>query len=315
MRYVIIDYMHLVHRCLNNTPLSTNIILNGLPTTVDTTIPNYTIKNIVRYSGKGAYFTAVCLEGGNNFRKDYFRGLDKQGMTAKEYKGTRSGFSTVVSDGVNLAINCLLQGQTSCYRAVGYEADDMIASLVAKIKTVDTKTPIDIITNDSDMLPLVDEQVSVYKRGSRQYAEPGCPEYRLYYQVTPRSFESFLQTTSEYGKFYLPYNSILLYKLIRGDNSDNVPTAVSGYGAVKMSKLVHQMEADGVDFPSVFRYNVNFDEVIQPVLANYFTQDQIDKMKFIYKGINLRVIDVDPMRQLSIGHLQRALLPLSINIT
>ena len=41
-----------------------------------------------------------------------------------------------------------------------YEADDLIGALVRRLKVSEPNTPIDVICNDSDLLPLVDEQVS-----------------------------------------------------------------------------------------------------------------------------------------------------------
>ena len=125
--------------------------------------------------------------------------------------------------------------------------------MVQRIKEEDTKTPIDIITNDSDLLPLVDEQVSVYIRGTRQFSEEGCPEHRLYFQVTPRTWDEYLSYASAYRGFKIPYNSMLLFKLIRGDKSDNIPVGVEGYGGVKFAKLVEEME-DAVFF-KIFQRN------------------------------------------------------------
>lgn len=312
MRYVIIDYMHLAHRSKYAQPLSAKVNVNGMPTEIDTTIPNYTIKNIVRYSDLGANKVAVCFEGGETYRKAYFGGGSDKG---DGYKGGRVGQNTDFYAGCDLTLRVLLAGGVSCYRKAGFEADDLVASLVASIKLTDTKTPIDVVTNDADLLPLVDEQVSVYKRASLEYYEQGCPRLAKYYQVTPRSYSAFLETTSDFKGFYMPYNTMLLNKMLRGDPSDNIQASVKGYGKVKFSALVQQMEADGVDFGQVFRYENDFDTVIAPILLNYFSEDDVMKMKFIFNGIRLQVnTDLTPMQILNVGKLQSAVLPLRINL-
>ena len=314
MRYVIIDYMHLAHRCYNTQPLSALVKddATGQLVNVDTTIPNYTIKNIFNYGGRGEYYTAVCLEGGNNQRKAYFS--DGASIDGSGYKGNRGGYRTPFYDGVNLTVSILVNGRVSCYRQEGFEADDMVYSLVKRIKEVDSRTPIDVITNDADLLPLVDNQVSVYMRGNREYAAPGCPTRRLYYQVTPENWEEYLSYTSAYRDFYIPYNSMLLFKMIRGDKSDNIAPAVKGYGGKKYSELMTRMVADGVDFPNVFRYGVDFDTVMAPILLNYFTQEEVARMRYIYTGINLKAIGVVAPKQVDIGLLQAALIKYKIHI-
>lgn len=308
-RYVLIDYMHLAHRCFSAEPLSTTVKIDGDMRVVDTTIPNYTIKNIFRYSGQGRFYTGVFFEGGSSERKKYFAESSEEG-----YKGNREKRRGSFYKGADLSMQLLYNGKVSIYRYTGLEADDCIYSVVKKIQAVDKVTPIDIITNDSDLLPLVDDQVSVFMRGTRQYAEDGAPERRLYYQVTPNSWQDFVEYASAYKGFYIPYNSMLLFKLIRGDKSDNVPPAIRGYGRKKFTALMLRMEDDGVDFQNTFRYGVDFDEVIAPVLSNYFKPDEIERMKFIYNGIGLKYVNLVVPKQIELGTLQAALIPLKINL-
>jgi 5'-3' exonuclease len=338
-RYVLIDYMHLAHRCIQAEPLSTTVNIGGELRVVDTTIPNYTIKNVYSYGGKGRHYTGVFFEGGASERKKYFArqmGAIGADIGKEGYKGTRDNNKGSFYEGIGLTINLLHNGQVSLYRMGGCEADDLIASVVKKIKSIDKITPIDLITNDSDMLPLVDDQVSVYMRGNRQWAAEGCPEHRLYYQVTPESWTEYLSYTSAYRDYHIPYNSMLLFKMIRGDKADNVAGACYGYGGKKYSSLMYQMEEDGVDFPSIFRYGVDFDEVMRPVLEQYFTtammaknkdgvmvpvldeagvpMSTVDYMKYIYLGISPQYQNMEVPKQIEPGYLQSALNPVKINI-
>lgn len=312
-RYVLIDYMHLAYKCMVAEPLSATVNIGGEPRVVDTTIPNYTIKNVFNYGGRGSFHTGVFFEGGNSKRKAYFA-QQTAGQDGSSYKGGRKRQRGSFYEGCNLALNLMHNGKVSLYRMEGQEADDLIVSLVQKIKSVDPITPIDIITGDSDLLPLVDEQVSVYMRSTRQHAEPGCPERRLYYQVTPDTWYDYLSYSSAYRKFHIPYNSMLLFKLIRGDKSDEIPASTKGYGGVKYSNLMEEMVEDEVDFPNIFRYGVDFDEVMRPVLEDYFDEATVEHMKFVYTGINPEYVNLDIPKQIEPGYLQAALNPVQINI-
>lgn len=316
MRYVLIDFMHLVHKCIAMPPLSATVKIGDEVRVVDTIIPTHTIKSIYNYGGRGQFYVGVCLEGGASERKAYFeKGFDGQGLSKSDgYKGNRQKKNNSMYQGADLAVNLMNQGKVSLYRQQGFEADDLIASLVQIIKSVDKTTPIDVITNDSDLLPLVDDQVSVYMRSTLEYTEEGCPSRRLYYQVTPNTWNDYLQHTSAHKDFYIPYNSMLLFKMIRGDKSDNVPATLKGYGGVKYSNLMYEMEEDGVDFPNIFRYGVDFDEVMRPVLTQYFDEHHVDHMKYIYEGIRPRYSNLAIPKQIELGLLQAALTPLKINL-
>ena len=62
-RIVLVDYMHLAHRCSQAQPLSTSLMIDGELKTIDTTIPNYTIKNVFQYSNKGRFHIGVFVFG------------------------------------------------------------------------------------------------------------------------------------------------------------------------------------------------------------------------------------------------------------
>ena len=78
------------------------------------------------------------------------------------------------------------------------------------------------------------------------------------------------------------------------------------------------MEEDGVDFPNIFRYGNDFDEVMKPVLSKYFNEEEVDKMKFIYEGIGLRKLPEGQRlalpKQIDKGYLQQSLDFVKINL-
>lgn len=292
MRYVLIDYMHLVHKySVVTAPMSYTLPINGVVKTINTTIPACTIKHIVRCGGYGEYKVGVCLDGGSNYRKQYFsncRKLNDDREAPIEYKGTRKKLYGELREGANLTVSCLVDGGVACYRHSDFEADDFIYTIINKLKRDGVTDPIDVVTNDRDMLPLVDNQVSVYINSKRQFAEIGSPVITGYYQVTPRSMAMYCQYASAYKDYKLPYNSILLFKMIKGDTSDNVPIAVKGYGGKKFTALIDQMISDGVQFENVFRYGKNFKEEIAPILTRYFDETSVARIEEVYGGLNLR---------------------------
>ena len=75
-RVLIIDISHLFYKYAYGgaSRLSSTIMVDGIPTVVDTTLPAYTIKQIHRWSKGGYYPTAICFDslGSNRSRKAYF---------------------------------------------------------------------------------------------------------------------------------------------------------------------------------------------------------------------------------------------------
>ena len=71
----------------------------------------------------------------------------------------------------------------------------------------------------------------------------------------------------------------------------------------------------GVDFPNVFRYGNDFDTTMRPILEEWFTEEEVERTKFIYNGICLRKVNIAAKpKQIEPGYLQQALTPLKINI-
>ena len=125
-------------------------------------------------------------------------------------------------------------------------------------------------------------------------------------------------SSSAFKGYYIPYNSLLLFKMLRGDTSDNISAVivknkagkVLKFGKKTYSELVEKMEADGVDFANTFRYvaitadnrsdeeyraevGAYFDKTIKPVLAGYFEEEAIQGMRYNYIGMNLRAVSAD----------------------
>lgn len=263
-RIVIVDFNHMAHTLWNSqfaggfSP-SVQVVENGEVIQKNTAIQNGAIKNIHRWSNGGSFPTAVCFDRPVPARKAYFQASfeDMKVGTAGEYKGGREKMPPDMYEGIQDCERILRASGVSCFSEQGYEADDLIFACVKYAKQAYPGYPIDVITNDADLLPLVDDVVSVFLRSKRgTYAIEKSLEKAHYIQVTPNNFQETVEALSDYKGFIMPYNSLLLHKLLRGDKSDNYKRKDISrlFSPTKWNPLIEQMLADGVDFSSMFRY-------------------------------------------------------------
>ncbi|PHE64309.1 potassium transporter TrkH [Bacillus toyonensis] len=230
-RVLIIDYNHLAWRYAFSKAqgLSVTRFINGISTIIDTTIPAYTIKQIVRWSNFGVNPTIVCMDAPITSRKEYFNRLiaEEKEVVPSEYKGDRRPPKADFIQGIEIAGTLMSQGGIYVYKQENYEADDLVFACVQKAKKDYPYLPIDVITGDADLIPLADEQVSVYMKSKvHTWSDEFSPKIKGYVQYTPESYQEFAQGLSKYssGKTQLqvPYNSLLLAKILRGDSSDGL---------------------------------------------------------------------------------------------
>ena len=119
-------------------------------------------------------------------------------------------------------INQLLNNSNiNLLKKEGYEADDIIATVVDNIKDKDIS--IYIVTGDKDIMQLVNDKVFVYNPGNR-FSGP-----ILYDQE------------KVYDKWSVHPDKICDLLSIMGDNSDNIP-GVKGVGPKTASKLVNDFD-------------------------------------------------------------------------
>ena len=290
-RVVIVDISHLAFKYAfgGASSLSTTVkMLDGTLQLVDTTLPTYLIKQVHRWADFGYNPTVVCFDakGGNQSRKAYFQkysGVSSEPVV--EYKGTRDSMDNKFYDGLNMSLRLMLAGGVRCLKADGYEADDLIKAAVDRAKLDYPQLPIDVITGDADLLPLVDEQVSVFLSSKKTtWAESKDIEKRGYVQVTPANYQSYIESLSSYKNLYMPYNTVLLAKLLRGDKSDGIP-AFPKFTPTMYRNLVHTLENNRVDLGSTFRYG-NIDGIVE-ALEPHLTPEQLAHVKYIYGGINI----------------------------
>lgn len=326
-RCLIIDVSHLFFKFAYGgaSGLSATINVNGVPKRVDTTLPAYTIKQIHRWSNYGVNPTVVCFDGAgcSRSRKAYFAKSNgiREGAEPIGYKGARESQDSRFYEGVNITMNLLMQGGVTCLKADGYEADDLIKAAIDKCKEQYPDLPIDVITGDADLVPLVDDQVSVFLSSRKMtWAETKDLEKRGYVQLTPDNYQSYIEGLTAFNKLIVPYNTVLLAKLLRGDKSDEIP-AYPKFTPTKYNNLINQLIADGYDFSDFCRYDsptaticyrgteepipeeliestpkeqkmIKFGEPpcltkLCRILSEYLDEDIINHVRFIYNGINL----------------------------
>ena len=325
LRVQIIDVSHLFYKFAygGGPDLSTTLLIDGVPTLVKTKVPTLVIKAIHRWSKGGIYPTVVCFDslGSNKCRKAYFKQGNMTGTTGEVYKGSRTSQGSMFYDDINLTKNLLAQGGVGVLMAEKYEADDLIKAAVDKAKATYPDLPIDIITGDQDFLPLVDDQVSVFLSSPKYtWAAEKSIEKNHYVQITPSNYQSYIENLTEFKNLKMPYNTVLLKKLLRGKKADDIP-AYPKFTPTMYNKLVTQMEEDGVDLAGVFRYGAPSSTIINKytgqevpadmvsqlprdlliekfarpaqldlileTLGKYLDEDKLRHVEFIYNGINL----------------------------
>ena len=297
-RVLIVDFNHRAHMYLNSgyNP-SVTMRVNGEQVVIDTAIQNGFIKDVHRWSKGGYYPTVVCMDSPVPVRKAYFaREFGMSVGTAAEYKGDREKKSEKFYNSIAMTKDMLTRAGIFCVKRHNYEADDLIFACIKKAKQQYPGMPIDIMTNDADLLPLVDDTVSVFLRSKKgTYAESEEYERMHYVQVTPRTYQKFVEDLSSYKKFLIPYNTLLLHKILRGDSSDNISSIKDikkEFPPTFYNKLMGYMlrdnEAGRIDLANLFRYGeptvVYKDRETDRVLTNKEAVDAYKKSK--EEGIN-----------------------------
>ena len=275
-RVVIVDFNHQVHTYFHsNHRLSAPIIVNGKVVEKDTTIQNGCIKNVHRWSNHGTNPMAICFDRPVPARKAFWQSVFPEMSlgSGKEYKGNREKMPDAMFEGISDCEKLLRMAGVSCFAYKNYEADDLVFACVQRAKEKYPDLPIDVITNDADLLPLVDERVSVFLRSRKlTWAEDKSIEKAHYVQVTKKNFETVVGDLSAYRGFYLPYNTILLHKLLRGDSSDNfVRKEISRkFPKTKFNDMMLRMVEDNRNVDDIFKYGKPQYEIYNKVTKEVF---------------------------------------------
>jgi DNA polymerase-1 len=217
-RFVLIDAFALIHRAFHAIPPLT---------TKDGNLVNAVYG-----------FTSAILSSIKNLDPEYLAcGFDLPGPTRhhevfKEYKAHRPPTPDALVSQIPFVKEVLKTFNIPIVAAEGYEGEDIIATIVAKLKAQNSQPKAGppraenvktmqfiIVTGDMDCLQLIDEQTKVYSmaRGINQAVMYDIEKVKERYGLTPSQFVDF--------------------KALKGDPSDNIP-GVPGIGEKGAAKLI-----------------------------------------------------------------------------
>lgn len=207
-KFVIIDGNAIIHRAYHAIPPLTT--KDGVMVNAVYGFTSMMLKVINDL--KPEYLTVTFdVAGGSKLRLEKFA----------DYKATRVKADQELYNQIPLAHEVVNELGISLYEKQGYEADDVIGTVVEKLK----KQPdleIYIVTGDVDMYQLVNHTVKVYKlrKGLSDTVVVGANEVHEQFGFGPER--------------------IVDYKALRGDASDNIP-GVPGVGEKTASELIQKI--------------------------------------------------------------------------
>lgn len=306
MRVLIVDFNHVAYNLAFGGGRLSSVVDGEV---VDTTIPNGALKNIMRWSDFGRNPTAICFDRACFPRKVFWQLTSGSDVT--KYKGTRDRMPNAMFDAIGLTETLLRQAGVSCFAKEGYEADDLVASAIECAKVLYPGVPIDVVTGDSDLLPLVDEQVSVFFRSRKAtWAESKEIRKNKYIQVTPNNYQEVVKSLSSFKEYDIPYNLLLLLKLTRGDESDNVPGMKKSFPPRKVKEIIQRMTAlnygsiryeRGIvtadnhwGIPNELKRLINF---LKEYCSDLVGEVELNHITRVYLGINLNQPYVDEVNR------------------
>lgn len=202
-RFIIIDGNAIIHRAYHALPPMTTkegIIVNA--------VFGFTSMLLKVIADLKPTHLAVTFDlPGPTFRDEVY----------EAYKATRVKADQDLYDQIPLVYQVVEAFDIPIYTKEGYEADDLIGTVVQKTKE---KMETIVVTGDKDLLQLVDDQkVEVY------LLRKGLSEFELYDDAGVRKRFGF-------GPKYVPD-----FKALMGDSSDNIP-GVSGIGQKTATQLI-----------------------------------------------------------------------------
>ncbi|MFA6424161.1 MAG: DNA polymerase I [Candidatus Magasanikbacteria bacterium] len=202
-KFVIIDGNAIVHRAYHALPpmnTKDGVMVNAV----------YGFTSMLLKVWKDLRPTHLCVSfdvAGGTFRHEKF----------EQYKGTRVKADQELYDQMPLVHEVVEAFSIPIYEMKGYEADDVIGTVVRRIENeVDE---VYIVTGDMDTLQLVDEKIKVYT------LRKGMSDIVIY---NPEEVKK---------RFGFGPELVIDYKALRGDPSDNIP-GVPGIGEKTATDLI-----------------------------------------------------------------------------
>lgn len=298
---IIFDFNHMAHKYEHlkmdgRMPVYTYDIDDGMGgvRTIVTNVQKHVTENINRYNHGGSIPSVIVGDSKLTSRKIFFSRLfdsATSGRSDTSYKAGRSYYRDFI-ESMAMTQGMLQEAGASVVSYIDYEADDIIKVLVDKYTLMYPGCHIDIFTGDFDLVPLVDDNVSVYYSSGRRgvsYAQFMPNVRRGYLEIHKENYSAVLDyysTREKDGKsgIPVPYNLLLLKKMLRGDKSDSIPAPRSkrfrpATVASILSEVPAVCESLGLSVSDVFRYGSNPHTMFSVLFKFLFPDDVMSRIQ------------------------------------
>src|SRR4051812_25137961 len=177
-------------------------------------------------------FWSIVLRGFQDVKPDYVIAcFDLAGPTFRheqytDYKATRRAMPDDLRDQFPIVREIIEAFGIPIYQLQGFEADDLIATLVSQAEDREVETT--IVSGDLDLLQIVSDQTTLMttRGGVQQTTFYGPPQVMERYGLRPEQMVDF--------------------KALKGDTTDNIP-GIAGVGEKTAGKLVQDwVSLDGI---------------------------------------------------------------------
>ena len=160
-----------------------------------------------------------------------------------DYKANRVGLKDRDIEALNNIEYVIRHSGLPVMKEDGYEADDLVASIVRN--RADEYDNIIIYTPDADLSVLISDKVSLCRYKS-VYSKKAT--FLNAHKLITR--ENMSETFSEELKTDLPFNAMILYKCTVGDPSDGIK-GIQGFGPAAFRKMIANMRSCGINFETL----------------------------------------------------------------
>lgn len=174
----------------------------------------------------------------------------------------------------------LKQYKQPTIKKFNYEADDLIKEAVRVAKKSKKYNHIYILTNDFDLAPLIDDEVTLYRRSPRSNSShlESHPFIYNYEMISKGNYEAYFKTIGMTKEVHVPYNSILLFKMIRGDKSDNI-AGVKGVGPKGYNNFISQMTDEEIQKFKYYDWQIEAHNKTKDIIYYDYDEIPLDEIK------------------------------------
>lgn len=255
MKLIIIDGNAIMHRAYHAIPPLTDT--NGEQTNAVYGLISMLLKII---EDLVPTHIAVCFDRPEpTFRKKEYA----------SYQSKRPEMDMELSGQFEKAKDALTAINICFFEKAGFEADDIIGTLVKKGKTK-KMDEIVVVTGDKDILQLVEDKDNI----------------KVYMPVKGLSQAILMSETEVKEKLGIPPDKIIDYKALVGDQSDNYP-GIKGIGPVTAVKLLREYGS----FPGVYDNLDKIEGKTKQLLVQYRSDGEISyKLARIISNVS---VDID----------------------